>query len=147
MRRSDRGGAARTSFVRPSWTLCKISLRLALILMTCSLFVCKEVRSPEELGRVALGLPIPFVTLDASRQAPAEYPHCLGFGNPHADTMRLRPLAAVADLALLTLALMVAVRLVRPASGQGNPSGADGGGSGAADECPADAGKRGPKER
>ena len=147
MRRDDRDGAARASFARPSWTLCKISLRLALILMTCSLFVCKEVRSPEELGRVALGLPIPFVTLDASRHAPAEYPHCFGFGNPHADVMRLRPLAAVVDLTLLTLALMVAARLVRPVSGRGNPSGADDGGSGEADEYPADAAKRDPEER
>ena len=132
---------------RPSWTLCKVSLRLALILMTCSLFVCKEVRSPAELGHVALGLPIPFVTLDASGYAPAEYPRCFGFGNPHADVMRLRPLAAVANLALLTLALMLAARLVRPPPGRGGPAGPEEGTPRAPEEHPPRVGGRDPTER
>ena len=100
------------AFRAPSWALCKVSLRLALILMTCSLFLCREVHSPEELTAVPLGLPIPFVTLDASARAPSEYPACLGFGNPHDDSMRLRPLAALADLLLLTSLLVVVTRAI-----------------------------------
>ena len=110
----------------PTWTLWKVSVRLALILMTLSLFVCREVSAPEELGEVALGLPVPFVILDARRHAPPEYPQCYRFGNPHEDSMRLRPLAALADLVMLTLSLVVAARALGigwSASGGGSPDG------------------------
>ena len=95
---------------RPTWTLVKVSVRLALILMTLSLALCREVRTPEALESVALGLPVPFVTLDARRLATEGPPRCVRFGRPRVDPMRLRPWGALASLVSLTLALVVAAR-------------------------------------
>ena len=95
---------------RPSWTLVKVSVRLALILMTLSLALCREVRTPEALESVALGLPVPFVTLDARRLASEELPRCVRFGHPRVDPMRLRPWSALASFVCLTVALVAAAR-------------------------------------
>lgn len=104
----------------PTWTLWKVSIRLALILMTCSLFVCKEVRSPQELRSVPLGLPVPFLVLDARRYALSDYPQCFRFGNRHADPMRLKPLAALASVLLLTLTLVALARVLGVGWSPGN---------------------------
>ena len=108
---------------RPTWTLVKVSVRLALILMTLSLALCREVRTPEALESVALGLPVPFVTLDARRLGAEGLPRCVRFGRPRVDPMRLRPRGALASLVSLTLALVVAARALglgwRPRGGAG----------------------------
>lgn len=95
----------------PTWTLVKVSVRVALILMTLSLLPCEKVRSPEALAEVVLGLPVPFVAVDARRLESRGFPQCVGFGRPRVDPMRLRPLAALASLASLTLAVMLVARL------------------------------------
>ena len=91
---------------RPGWTLIKVAFRVALMLMTASLFLCRDVASPTAMAAVPLGLPIPFVELDARRRASGPYPRCVRFGDPRVEPTRLRPLAALADLALLSAALL-----------------------------------------
>ena len=105
----------------PSWTLVKVSVRLALILMTLSLFACTDVESPAGMERVALGLPIPFVVQDARRHASGPYPRCVRLADPRLDPTRLRPLAALADLALLSFGLMAAARALGLARGRVGP--------------------------
>ena len=78
--------------------------------MTLSLFACREVTSADGMADVRLGLPIPFVSVDARGRPPATFPRCVRLGDPRRAPVRLRPLAAFADLALLTAAL-VAVTL------------------------------------
>ena len=87
-----------------------MSFRVALMLMTGSLFLCAKVGSEEELRGVPFGLPIPFVALDARESRPAAYPACLHLANPRDGSVRLRPLPALADLVLLTLGLTLAAR-------------------------------------
>ena len=111
----------------PSWTLAKVSLRLALILMTLSLFAPVEVDSPAGMERVAFGLPVPFVVQDARRYASGAYPRRVRLADPRQDPTRLRPLAALADLVLLTLGLMAAARALGVDRAAGRAGGREGG--------------------
>jgi len=94
----------------PSWTLWKVALRLALILMTLSLFPCRTVESPDDVAAVPFGSPIPFIVLDARDAGPAVFPARLCFGDPRRRPTRLLPLPALADLVLLTLASVALIR-------------------------------------
>lgn len=100
------------SFPIPGWTLVKVSVRLALILMVASLFPCTDVESPQELRNVPLGLPLPFVVMDAGRLDGTGFPQCVRFSSPRVDPMRLRPLPAVLDLVLLSAAVMAVARVM-----------------------------------
>ena len=97
----------------PDRTLLKVAFRVALILMTLSLLPCHRVGSRAELAEVPFGLPLPFVTLDARQRPPPEYPARVCLGDPRLAPTRLGPLAALADLVLLTAFVIGAVRLVR----------------------------------
>ncbi len=94
----------------PGWTLVKVTFRLALMLMTGSLLLPTEVGSPDELGEVAFGWPVPFLVQDARRHAPPAYPARMRMGDPRAEPTTLRPAGALADVVLLMLALMLVAR-------------------------------------
>ena len=90
---------------RPTWTLVKVSVRLALILMVASLLLCSRPAPGDGLERVPFGLPVAFVVLDARGGDPGPS-GCVHLGDPRARPVRLRPGAALASLALVAGALV-----------------------------------------
>ena len=79
----------------------------AVAIMVATLFVCVEVEDQEAMGDIELGLPIPFVALDARRYTPDVFPQCFALGSPWEDPMRLMPLRAALGVLILSLALSV----------------------------------------
>ena len=90
---------------RPTWTLVKLSVRLALILMVASLLLCSRPEPGSGLERVPFGLPVAFVVLDA-RGSAAGPSGCVRLGDPRTRPVRLRPAAGLASLALVAGALV-----------------------------------------
>lgn len=106
---------------RYGWLGALVSLRdlavLAVLtgsILCASLFVCTEVNSQAEMSGILIGLPVAFVSRDAGRYTPQNFPRCYAVGNPWEDPMRLRWPAFLVSFSVVFASLLALVWAVGP---------------------------------